>query len=61
MSCYRILPLITGKEDYTGIIRRSCEKAEELSGLFENIGNPADAAEQNADLETEMADRMHAV
>ena len=27
--------------------------------MFENIGNPADAAEQNADLETEMADRMH--
>ena len=56
----RILPLITGKRDYTGIISNPViEKAEELSGLFENIGNPADAAEQNADLETEMADRMH--
>ena len=31
-----------------------------MSACGENIGNPADAAEQNADLETEMADRMHA-
>ena len=45
---------------YRNYLNPVIEKAEELSGLFENIGNPADAAEQNADLETEMADRMHA-
>ena len=44
---------------YRNYLNPVIEKAEELSGLFENIGNPADAAEQNADLETEMADRMH--
>ena len=45
---------------YRNYLNPVIEKAEELSGLFENIGNPADAAEQNADLKTEMADRMHA-
>ena len=45
---------------YRNYLNPVIEKAEELSGLFENIGNPADAPEQNADLETEMADRMHA-
>lgn len=44
---------------YRNYLNPVIEKAEELSGLFENIGNPADAAEQNADLKTEMADRMH--
>ena len=44
---------------YRNYLNPVIEKAEELSSLFENIGNPADAAEQNADLETEMADRMH--
>ena len=44
---------------YRNYLNPVIEKAEDLSGLFENIGNPADAAEQNADLETEMADRMH--
>ena len=46
---------------YRNYLNPVIEKAEELSGLFENIGNPADAAEQNADLKTEMADSMHAV
>ena len=45
---------------YRNYLNPVIEKAEELSGLFENIGNPADAAGQSADLETEMADRMHA-
>ena len=40
---------------YRNYLNPVIEKAEELSSLFENIGNPADAAEQNADLETEMA------
>ena len=44
---------------YRNYLNPVIEKAEELSGLFENIGNPADAAGQSADLETEMADRMH--
>ncbi len=42
---------------YRNYLNPVIEKAEELSGLFENIGNPADAAEQNADLKTEMADQ----
>jgi len=34
---------------YRNYLNPVIEKAEELSGLFENIGNPADAAEQNAE------------
>ena len=45
---------------YRNYLNPVIEKAEELSGLFENMENPADVVGQDADLETEMADRMHA-
>lgn len=45
---------------YRNYLNLVIEKAEELSGLFENMENPADVVGQDADLETEMADRMHA-
>ena len=63
LDSYGKLVTETGKAGFDEIAKqkiRDYEKAEELSGLYENIGNPADAAEQNADLKTEMADRMHA-
>ena len=45
---------------YRNYLNPVIEKAEELSSLFENMENPADVVGQDADLETEMADRMHA-
>lgn len=44
---------------YRNYLNPVIEKAEELSSLFENMENPADVVGQDADLETEMADRMN--
>jgi lysine-N-methylase len=43
---------------YRNYLNPVIEKAEELSGLFENIGNPADAAKQCIQDNPELADEL---